>query len=224
MNIEDADLWLYGSKARGDSDEASDTDVLVVTDEPTTCDAWIAAMQDVSVSRYSWREVESMARYGSIFLDHVRRDGRRLTSCGRGAKRFDDLLSRLPPYQRAHADLEGFRAALADCRGSLENGGWPDYELEVVATVLRHAAILGAYCAGTPNYGRDSSFKAVGAVLGYPESVIASLQTAYYMYRRANSVRREMATYEHAAPGVLELAETFVADLEEVIRSYATAP
>jgi hypothetical protein len=47
-----------------------------------------------------------------------------------------------------------FRHAAAEARRSLNDHGWLDLELQVMATVVRHAAILGAYCAGLPDYGR----------------------------------------------------------------------
>lgn len=64
--------------------------------------------------------------------------------------RLPRLFANLPRFRRAEEDLAGFRRALNESRRSLANGGWPDFECEVVATVARHAAILGSYCIGKP--------------------------------------------------------------------------
>jgi Nucleotidyltransferase domain len=224
MTLLDTDLWLYGSRARGDADSDSDTDVLLVSDDPAEGELWGSRLDGASVSQYSWSEAVNMAAYGSLFLDHVKRDGRRLVSKGRGKERFDELLASLGAYRRAMTDLRSFKAAIADCRQSLGDGGWPDYELEVAVTVMRHAALLVAYCAGRPDYGRESAFVTVGALLGYSESVVGSLQTSYRMYRRSAPTRPDVAACRQTAPAVLDLAERFLTDSEEVITTYAKAP
>jgi hypothetical protein len=223
MITPDRDLWLYGSRARGDADRESDIDVLLVADDVFAAEVWKSVLGSASISCYSWQEMAHMAGYGSLFLDHIKRDGRRLASVGGGARRLDHLLAELPQYGRAAADLRGFKAALADCHESLAAGGWPDYELEVAVTVMRHAAILGAYCVGRPDYGRESGFATVGRALGYPPSVIAALQTAYRMHRRSSRNSFYPADVQRAAE-VVDLVAGFLADLEEVILQYATPP
>jgi hypothetical protein len=223
MTYVDTDIWLYGSRARGDADAESDTDLLVISDNPAAGWEWGVRFGCASISRYSWAEITTMAAYGSLFLDHVKRDARRLDTQGYGADRFNNLLATLGPYRRAGVDLIGFEAALADCRKSLANGGWPDYELEVVATVTRHAALLGAYCAGRPDYGRESCFRAVGDVLGYDESVVSRLRNTYRAHRRSTRNRPDLATCHRQAPAVLQLAERFLSDLKEVIFRYEEA-
>ena len=215
----DIDLWLYGSRARGDADGESDTDVLVIADEGRAGDGWISGYEHASVSH----SLQDIALRLAV-LDHVKRDGRRLDSKGCAARRFDALLSDLPPYRRARSDLHGFKVAIADCRQSVADGGWPDYELEVAVTVMRHAALLGCYCAGCPDYGREATFSTIGGVLGYPESVVRRFQTSYRKHRRGARHRPDPVACSQEVPAVLDLADRLLADLEEVITGYERAP
>jgi hypothetical protein len=149
--------WLYGSLARGDSDADSDTDILVVTaDNPTTLDvrSLIAPDRIPSISQYSWNEMVGMAAYGSLFLHHIRLEGRPLyeDDVVQGLLRL--ILDHLPAYQRASSDVKAFRLAIQDVRHSMSRGGSAVFEAPVLATVLRHSAILGCYVGGFPSFGR----------------------------------------------------------------------
>lgn len=151
-------LWLYGSHARGNSDKFSDLDVLFVSSgEGNHC-----PMQDLSdfaaspsISRYSWREVERMAQYGSLFLRHVQLEGRRVRETGSAKGRLSTILSTLGPYQLATRDLVGFRTVLSDASESLRSGAASlFFEVSTIATVFRHASILGCSLSGTPCFSR----------------------------------------------------------------------
>ena len=72
-------IWLYGSHSRGVVDEFSDIDVLFVSeselDDKVVYDVF-ESPTGISISRYSWEEMERMAEYGSLFLRHVALEGR----------------------------------------------------------------------------------------------------------------------------------------------------
>lgn len=61
-------LILFGSRARGDSHEASDLDLLVVTNEGG---AWHSRRDKLSVSSYSLTALKEQARNGSLFVCHI---------------------------------------------------------------------------------------------------------------------------------------------------------
>lgn len=216
----DVEVWLYGSRARGDADADSDTDLLVVG--PPGCNAEVAVAgltyPRTKVSFYSWDELRRMHAYGSLYLLHIRTEGRQLRSSHADAHRLTRLLADLPPFSRAEEDLAGFRRALAESRASLADGGWPDFECEVVATVARHAAILGSYCTGEPAFGRERPFHVVGRALGYNASAVCSLAesaTAWRLHQPG----------PHTEPGAMHgwLAQVsrFLDELEGVINDYA---
>jgi hypothetical protein len=181
----DTELWLYGSRARGDADELSDTDVLVVSDGSPPSDdvAMLVPLPRVRMSVYGWREVEAMAAYGSLFLHHIATEGHPLRLSPRYPGRLSTALENLGPFMRAGADLESFHRAFEDCLNSLDNGGWPDFELQVLATMARHAAILGSYCVGRPTFGREAPFWVVGSYLGYRSAHCRALADGATKYR-----------------------------------------
>ncbi|HEY6731095.1 MAG TPA: nucleotidyltransferase domain-containing protein [Solirubrobacterales bacterium] len=178
-----AEIWLYGSAARGDQDEASDVDVLVASDRPLTADELRLPVEGpISLSRYGWRELEHMAGYGSLFLHHLKLEGRPLRE--QPERRLRVILSELGEYQRADLELSSFRQVLDDVEHSLEGDFSAAYELSVIATAARHAAILGCYLLGEPDFGRSSAFRALLPRLGYSTPETESF-VQLYCFRRA---------------------------------------
>ena len=171
------EIWLYGSQARGDADRFSDTDVLVVADDHVSFDEVRSSLEydNVNVSHYSWTEIEAMGAYGSLFLHHIAIEGVRMQASKSEPDRMPRLLNALPPFSRAREDLAGFRRALEESRASLEDGGWLDFECEVVATVARHAAILGSHCLNQVAFGRERPFVVTGRALGYSDKHVDAL-------------------------------------------------
>lgn len=162
------EIWLYGSRARGTADRKSDTDLLVVGDADSASETLTAlAYPRPALSHYEWVEVEEMRSYGSLFLHHLKTEGVRLHPTAEVASRLSRLLYELPPFTRASHDLATFKRAAREARESLADGGWPDLELQVMATVVRHAVILGCYCAGEPDYGRETPFATIARHISY---------------------------------------------------------
>ncbi|HVY77466.1 MAG TPA: nucleotidyltransferase domain-containing protein [Solirubrobacterales bacterium] len=214
----DFEVWLYGSRARGNADQASDTDLLVVGSEEGVVAEAVEGLDypRVKVSFYSWAEIEQMRVYGSLYLHHIAEEGVPLRVTGE--ERLGQLLDDLPRFSRAREDLEGFRAAYSEGMNSLEDGGWPDFECEVIATVARHAAILGAYCVGNPAFGREQPFWVVGEALGYDSGEIKVLVAGATGWRLhlPGAHEDERATFEW-----LQSVDRFLSDLEGVIDDYA---
>lgn len=152
-----SELWLFGSAARGDVDDLSDVDVLVAgTPSARALDVLPYSASRLSVVRYSWDELAHMAAYGSLFLHHVRLEGKPLHP--EAGPRLRALLEKLPPYHRADHELASFRLVLDDVQESLAGEPSPAFELSVIATALRHSCILGCYAMGHPTFGRRTAF------------------------------------------------------------------
>src|SRR5215210_7275868 len=128
------EVWVYGSAARGDLDELSDLDLLVLIEpgEGGDLPAISASESSVSVSRYTWDEIFSMVGYGSLFLHHVKRKGRALVE--EDPPRLRQLLDQLPAYQRADQELDSFSQVVADVRNAVDGDYSPQFELAVLAT------------------------------------------------------------------------------------------
>jgi hypothetical protein len=177
------EVWLYGSTARGDSDSQSDVDVLVVGDEEFDGGSLLLEQSGrISQARYSWEEVEHMAGYGSLFLHHIKREGYPLVESKE--RRLRSLLDQLGKYARAEYELDSFRRVLDDVDKSLKRDPSVAFELSVIATAARHAAILGCYLVGEPRFGRESAFQTLLPKLGYDETFVNQV-IDLYSFRRA---------------------------------------
>jgi hypothetical protein len=174
-------IWLYGSHARGDADELSDVDLLAVGDVP---ERELQGLQErfgekLSLSAYSWQEIAAMTDYGSIFLHHVGREGRILAQHGPRALAFPGTLAHLPRYRYTSRDLGSFRSSVGDVRESIAAGGSPSFELSVLASTIRHSAILGCYVLGQITFGRTQSLARVIATWELDEAWVARFSELY---------------------------------------------
>jgi len=148
---------LYGSRARGEADELSDTDLLLVSD---------AADAD-----YSWADMARLRDYGSLFMWHLRLEAQVVESDGDGNSQWEALSSDIPSYQRVTEDLDAFETVLDDVARALRVGDTPlHFEGDVLARTLRHAAILACYLAGSPNFSR---YGAVNQAMAMPHGCAA---------------------------------------------------
>lgn len=78
MSVHNIALCLFGSAARGDADELSDKDLLVVTDAPgdipdDVAKAWLA--EGWSPSFFTWHGMLRKAVRGDLFLQQLKQEG-----------------------------------------------------------------------------------------------------------------------------------------------------
>ena len=179
-------VWLYGSHARGVVDSCSDLDILVATDALTAVEEIQGnvplKLNNASLTVYSWNEIKLMAEYGSLFLQHLKLEAVPLyeSPSHRGVLRA--LLGKMASYKHAPRDISGFRVVLEDVTEALGSGGQREYELSVLATIIRHSSILGCWLLSQPSFGRlepVSSFVASRSI----ESVVGSEFPSLYGYR-----------------------------------------
>jgi hypothetical protein len=222
----DSELWLYGSEARGDVDDISDRDLLFVGDGEITEKDIPQESRDLlaisTVSRYDWNEIEGMAKYGSLFLHHLRLEGRFLASSKTCTLSLRTILNQLPPYQRVNSDVRAFHTTVEDIRESLEYGGSPIFELSVLATVIRHASILGCYISGHPTFGRLRAVETVVDLWNLDPWIKMSFAELYayrlFADRRLATIPKYLSDEE--AVGWLQAAESVLGSLEEYADGY----
>lgn len=183
MMHQDAAFWLYGSYARGNTNPESDIDLLVVNDSPIP-DEKIPTVPEIvqgvpSVSSYRWSEIEGMASYGSLFLHHLRLEGKCISEGPMVTGRLWEILAGLSPYRRACADVSAFRISVSDVLGSLRSTHSVPFELSVVGTVLRHASILGCYVSGEPSFGRVEPVQRVVSLWELPKEISIEFSRIY---------------------------------------------
>lgn len=157
----DRAVLLYGSHARGDADDISDIDVLVVGDRPLITEEIHTLLLNsyrglLHTSHYTWDELEAMSTYGSLFLHHITAEAKAIRYEGNSQKRLMYTLASLCPYKLAARDLSAFRTTVCDVEGGLRVGLPACFELAVLGGVARHASVLGCYLAGSPTFGRNS--------------------------------------------------------------------
>lgn len=192
-------IWLYGSRARGNSDQRSDTDVLVVSDHLLPS---IERLRDCGVrepdsaSYYTWNELSSMAAYGSLFLQHLRLEGCPLHEDPTCSARMASILSHMPQYKLAARDIRGFRAVLGDVVEASQCKNTIVYELSVLGTVIRHCAILGCWFLNTPTFGRIEPVASLVGACELPSVISAEFPDLYdyrlYVDGRITLPRRNM--------------------------------
>jgi len=216
-------ICLYGSHARGDADAWSDHDVLVVG---TPSESAAATLLDglgprLSISHYEWYEIEAMAKYGSLFLQHVRLEGNVLLEMPRGSRCLQSLLGDLGPYRRSVRDLRTFRLALDDIRSAPRPLTNAIFEMAALATMLRHSAVLGCYLTGTPRFGRVEAFRCLCDRWSIPTRVSDAFGELYRfrLHEEGRGDLPYMPTWPQVE-GWSGFAESFLDKLEEVVLEY----
>jgi len=218
-------ILLYGSYARGDADDVSDVDVLVIG-PVKPIDSEIAELLPASyrgvlhTSHYTWEEFAAMSKYGSLFLHHIATESKTIRYEGDAHRRLWDLLSDLPPYRLAKRDLSAFRVTVNDVHAGLGVGLPPCFELAVLGGVARHASVLGCYVMGRPTYGRKSIARA--ADLLHLSEVHKDLELAhrFRLYEEGQCDAPSEVSLS-AVNRTVDILSIFLDRLEEVI--YANA-
>ena len=138
------EVWLFGSFARGQSNGSSDVDVLVVCevgDLPPATLGWLRREfgERLDVAQYSYRGLQALAENGSLFTWHLRNEA--IPLC-RKTNRLEAMLAKMKPYTAHAEDLEVLRALFEDAAESLAGQRAIRFDLGIVGTVVRNAAIV----------------------------------------------------------------------------------
>lgn len=162
---------LYGSAARGDSDELSDVDVLIIAEAEAIIPKSVLP-RGAQVSEYDWSEWQELARTGSIFLHHLRGESRVLWSVGQGAARYEASLLALPDYAHVERDFNAFEEAIESIGHEIEDEGASiEFEISALAMIVRHLSILICYLADEVNFSRVQSLRMAADITGAASSL-----------------------------------------------------
>lgn len=156
------EVYLFGSYARGDQDKYSDIDILIVIDDCTESEyinykdsfAQILNIPVSWLSVYRIDKIKKMYNCGSYFLWHIKKEGKVIYSRD---NELAILLLTLPRYVNIENDLKEYSEILSDINGELDNEYISiDYELAVLASLVRNTCIAIAYLNGKLDFGRNS--------------------------------------------------------------------
>lgn len=156
-------IRIFGSAARGDSDELSDIDVLVVQREKTT-EATRSEVEAelhnlgpiVSVCWYSESTLARMFQEGHLFAWHLFKE----SFNPHEPKDYIDSLKVPRRYTTAAADIRGFQEIISGVRSSLQaSAGNACYEAGLIFVCCRNVAMIASSCLKDgPYFGRRSPF------------------------------------------------------------------
>jgi hypothetical protein len=125
-----------------------------------------------------------MASYGSLFLQHLKLEGRPLDHSPSSIFDLPSLLRALPPYANVRRDVRAFQASLDDICVESECPVSLPFELASLAALVRRIGILGAYLHGKPTFGRHQPVIDVVHTWSLPPSIASEFPTLY-RYRLA---------------------------------------
>ena len=156
------EIYLFGSFARGDQDQYSDIDILIVVDDCTENEyikykdsyAQILEVPVSWLSVYRIDKIKKMYNSGSYFLWHIKTEGKVIYSRD---NELESLLLTLPRYTNIENDLNEYSEILSDIKDELDNKYISiDYELSVLASLVRNTCIAISYLNGKLDFGRNS--------------------------------------------------------------------
>ena len=132
---------LFGSCARGDSDERSDVDMFVLCDDLPFAEimdvrdkvADALDIEESGISIYPLGSAREMARSGSAFVWHLKLEGKIVFSRN---QEIESLLSSFERYGQCVEDLELYRSLLRDVEESFSDYGKPNaFDLALLFTI-----------------------------------------------------------------------------------------
>lgn len=185
-------MWLYGSHARGQQDQVSDQDILVISDLDVGFECLHPILpvssNETSISRYTWKEIKGMAAYGSLFLQHLRIEAAPLYESASNEGLLRSILDNLGDYTLADRDVRGFEVVLEDAEEAINENGQNNFELAVIGTVIRHSSILGCWLLKNPSFARTEPVTRFISLCGLSAEIASEFDNLYryrlYIYGR----------------------------------------
>lgn len=214
-------IVLYGSYARGDSDSESDIDVCVFTkDGRPTCAHEIEPFLAIpnharlSLTTYSETDLTAMMEYGSLFLWHLRLEGRIVF----GDEYLVPNLAKLRAFDKHREEIAYHQQIFDDLITAANGKNCPnEFDLALLFTIARNCCMVLAHKAEIPAFGRHSCYQA--AAQKYRDLPLD--QTTYLKLARWKMIYERAIDTDEALPNMTEMER-----LQTVLRGlleYATA-
>lgn len=209
---------LFGSRSRGDHDDASDRDILLVDDRPAVLArrARILSNQGWSVAPYTYRKLEALAERGALFVQHLKMEGKVLKD---EQGRYSRIVSEFRPRQFYTNDIrENARlAGLLVSQPQTERGAL--WAADVLYVAVRNFGVLwlAEQREYTFSYRRIvSRLIGKGLIDSSGESALLKLRFLKALYRSGELVRRPV-TAEAVGIALSALPRRYFPELSEAI-------
>lgn len=158
-------IIMFGSTARAEEDAYSDVDVCVITWESTN-ESEIEAiksiiddnygLQDTEIIVYSSDQFETMNAYGSLFLWHLKLEGKVLFD----RNYFCQVMKRLSVYEKHLCELDFHADLLTDVASSMERLRIVnELDLSQLFTICRNTCMILSHFNKEFAFGRKSAFQ-----------------------------------------------------------------
>lgn len=151
-------LRLFGSHARGEADEGSDIDVLLVLDDATAGPPLMDLPGKPDISIYSRDKLEQMFREGHLFAWHLFLES--IPYCSTRSEAWFRSLGKPAEYREAQQDIAQFMGILEEALAGMASEDCYVFEAGVAHLAMRNLGmILGYIHRGTPNFCRYAALQ-----------------------------------------------------------------
>ncbi|MDQ0271925.1 nucleotidyltransferase domain-containing protein [Cytobacillus purgationiresistens] len=164
-------VMVYGSVARNEADINSDIDIFaLVVDSLTEIERekliekiyYQFPAKEVNVSLYTKEIFNKMSRDGSLFLWHLKKEGKYLFN-----KRNENIFINLSNFDGYQKNMKLYRDLFSSVQKSLVENGVNSYDLSMLFFLCRNISILTCFKIGNPNFGRYSAYENLTKYLNY---------------------------------------------------------
>ncbi|RLG15221.1 hypothetical protein DRN69_03395 [Candidatus Pacearchaeota archaeon] len=159
-------VFVFGSYARDDKDKDSDLDLCIICENLPfglllILREEIAKMLEISqksIVIYTTSDLEQMSRKGSMFMWHLKLEGKLIYSIPND-KLIDKCFNNLNPYNNADEDLKIYKSLLDDIKVSvIDKEEINEFDLALIFTVARNTCMVLCEYKGVPRFGRKDGF------------------------------------------------------------------
>lgn len=217
---------LFGSHARGDADPLSDRDICAFVrprdyshlEEMRGVLEQALHVESDALAIYPASVVQEMAEAGSLFLWHLRLEGRILFDRNDFAR---DTFASLAVFSGYAEELHLFDTLLLDVEAALVSDGvLTEIDLHLLHSITRNICILLTSYSGTPAFGRASSVSKASSLyrsMPYDGDDFEQLCRWHLAYLRGTAVPGDLPDTE-VCRRYVSRARAMVRFAEEILR------
>lgn len=222
MNPNILSIILYGSRARKDHDESSDLDICILTKERQAEEIRLEEIEEVvaplqptkiTTTCYSDLLVDSMLEHGSLFLWHLKLEGKVLY----GEDYFTSKISRLKKFETHQDEIKYHSELFQDLKRAWKQLGIiNELDLSLLFTVTRNTCMVLSHHAGRPSFGRISCFSSAKQL--FPKLPI--ILDEYLYLSNWKIIYERSLNSQQSLPNIKEY-ESIILNIENLLK-YAT--